>query len=343
MSHRPHTQEEGTIAAAPETAPVGFDLVTALEDWIQTLGPSAHAAGLELVCRVAPEVPDRVVGGAPLLRALTLLMENALHVAGHGELVLTVSAADRDVPPSPFAPDWTPGAVWPLRAGEPAALRFAVRISSRSPGEREQRTQEEAASTLIAALGGHLTQQQEGRQGHVWFFHITLEPTYDPLLTRQEVECPLRGRSVLAADDNATMRAMLEDLLSSWGVQVQIAENGNDALAAIREARALSTPFEAVLLDARMPKGSGFEVAQQLAKNRGLCGPLVLLMPAPFRKGDEAYCRRLGVAARVTKPVRRSELRQALETVLGPRQDIATSEARSPSRLMPETVSRADL
>jgi CheY-like chemotaxis protein len=43
---------------------------------------------------------------------------------------------------------------------------------------------------------------------------------------------------------------------------------------------------------------------------------VLLLVPIPSRQGDEGYCRRLGVAGRVAKPVRRAELRQALTAAL---------------------------
>ena len=67
---------------------------------------------------------------------------------------------------------------------------------------------------------------------------------------------------------------------------------------AIRQSHAKERPFDALLLDGRMPRMSGFELAGHLVKNPGMCGAVLLLLPAPFRKGDETTCRRLGVAAR---------------------------------------------
>ncbi len=310
---------------------IEFDLVAEVEGLAQALGPRAHSAGLELICRVAPAVPDRVVGDPDrLLQILTMLVNNAVRVMAQGEVVMGVSPTNGVALPAPFAEDWTPDSPHSV-ATEPLSLLFEVTGSGRVSGDAEPPRVDESASCFIEALGGTLSERDHAGHDRVWSFRLALEGAERARSARSEVPAGVNGSSILVADDNATTRLVLQELLSSWGVRVRTAENGEKALAAIREAHDRGIPFSALLLDARMPRLSGFEVAAQLVKKPGLCGPVLLLLPAPFRKGDDAFCRRLGVAARVAKPVRRAELLQALGEVLADRN--ATDVARSPSSL----------
>ena len=74
-----------------ELSPVDFDLREALENTLRTLGLRAHEKGLELVCRVAPDVPEALIGDAPRLRQIVLnLIGNAIKFTDEGEILLQV-------------------------------------------------------------------------------------------------------------------------------------------------------------------------------------------------------------------------------------------------------------
>jgi CheY-like chemotaxis protein len=310
----------GTDFVSPGPA-VAFDLVTELEELVHTLGPIAHRARLELICRLAPEVPARIVGDSVrLLGTLTLLVENAVRVADLGEVVVTVSVPHSGGTPSPFAEDWqSEGPTQSPVAGGGTSLLFEVSGTCRESARHDRARQDEGTAGLVESLGVLLTVRREPGRGRVWSFRLDLGPADAAGEPVQQVPPGIGGSSILLADDNATARSVLAGLLSGWGARVGVAECGHTALSAIRQAADGGRPFDALLLDARMPRLSGFAVAEHLVKNPGLCGPPLLLLPAPFRKGDDAYCRRLGVAARVAKPVRRAELLQALGQVLAAR------------------------
>ena len=352
MSHCPDLLEENAclsrveerLGTAAPSAPVAFEFIAELEALIHSLGPRAHAVKLELICRISPEVPARVLGNpAPLFQALTLLVENAICATEQGEVLLDVYSADREVLPSPFAADWAPPEPRSQSAVGPVPFLFEVSASCRDQTRTNQLESVETAAQLIETLGDRLTERCEPGVRREWAFRLALEPAFAACQADRQVSAAIRGRSVLVVDDNATTRSLLEEFLTGWGIRVSVADSGGAALETIRQAHARATPFDALLLDARMPRLSGFEVAQHLLKNPGLCGPVLLLMPAPFRRGDEAFCRRLGVAARVGKPVRRAELLQALETVLAERNAIVTvgEGVRAPSSLMPVQASDA--
>ena len=61
-----------------------------------------------------------------------------------------------------------------------------------------------------------------------------------------------RDLPVLIVDDNTTNRRILSEVLSHGGIRPTTAESGQAALAALKRARDLGTPFPLVLLDALM-------------------------------------------------------------------------------------------
>src|SRR5206468_8620767 len=74
-----------------------FGLRETLEDALNTLALRAHQKGLELVCHVAPEVPERLVGDAGRLRQIIMnLVGNGIKFTEQGEVVLSVQSEIRE-------------------------------------------------------------------------------------------------------------------------------------------------------------------------------------------------------------------------------------------------------
>jgi CheY-like chemotaxis protein len=291
---------------------------------------------LELVCRIPPGVPAWFVGdAAQLLGCIALLVENAIRATPQGEIVVDVRLPPKDATPSPFDAAWTPGQPPPRAAGGISpSLIVTLSAASRHRASPDPTDWDTSVKQVVAALGGELMVQYEPALQRVWTLHLALEPASNGCTPGHAVPPGVAGSSVLIADDSAPVRSTLDELLSACGARVRAAESGESALSAIRQSHAKDRPFDALIVDARMPRMSGFELAGHLVKNPGLCGPVLLLLPAPFRRGDENACRRLGVTARISKPVRRAELLPALAAALAGRRP-ATNGRRdivSPSK-----------
>jgi CheY-like chemotaxis protein/HPt (histidine-containing phosphotransfer) domain-containing protein len=127
----------------------------------------------------------------------------------------------------------------------------------------------------------------------------------------------LQGLPVLAADDNATNRRLLEATLTAWGVAPTIVEDGRAAMVELERARAGGRTFNLVLLDARMPDLDGFAVAERIRQEPALAGVTVMLLTSDVMSGDLARCRALGVARHLVKPFTPSELLNAVLLALG--------------------------
>jgi CheY-like chemotaxis protein len=122
---------------------------------------------------------------------------------------------------------------------------------------------------------------------------------------------------VLVVDDNATNRRILEEILTKWGMRPATADSGFLALDMLQKASAAGNPYALVLLDVHMPLMDGFEVAQRIKETQNLSGATIMMLSSGTRPGDVTRCKDVGVAAYLTKPVRRGELLEAVLSVLG--------------------------
>jgi signal transduction histidine kinase/CheY-like chemotaxis protein len=116
----------------------------------------------------------------------------------------------------------------------------------------------------------------------------------------------LLGRRVLLVEDNAVNQRVASRLLEAWGCEVEIAANGELALAA-----AAARTFDIILMDCQMPVLDGYEAARRL-RATGLRTPIVA-MTAEAILGDRDRCLQAGMDDYITKPVRAPVLAATLE------------------------------
>jgi len=310
-----HRAERGQ-AAASDLAPVEFGLRQEVEELLQSLGPLAHSAGLDLVGILGHDLPPVVVADPTRLRQiLTILIKQAIQRTARGEIVVEVST-------SSAAPASTVRLRFAVTDTGPSLTADRQRaLLEQPPGELSLsmvvRLVEQMNSRLdIENQAGHKPQAPARGQGNTFAFTLALAAPAQTSPAEPELPPQFQGRSVLVADDSPASRRLLDDLLRHWELKPTVVEGGQAALQALQQARANGTPYAAFLLDARMPQMSGFAVAEKLVKSPGLGPPIVLLTPAPGRHSDEAYCRRLGIAARLTKPIRLRDLVSTLTEIL---------------------------
>src|SRR5260221_5594424 len=94
-------------------------------------------------------------------------------------------------------------------------------------------------------------------------------------------------------------------------------ESGELALAQLVEAREAGAPYRLILTDMHMPKMDGFAVVEQIRRRPELSTATIMMLTSAGHQGDAARCKELGVSAYLLKPIRQSELREAIARVLG--------------------------
>ena len=98
----------------------------------------------------------------------------------------------------------------------------------------------------------------------------------------------------------------------------------------MKQAAGAGDPFPLVLVDAVMPDLDGFAVVQEIRHDPALAGAIILMLSSADRGGELTRCRELGIAAYLRKPIKQSELLNAVLTALGSR-PAGPETARAPT------------
>ncbi len=299
-----------------------FDVRSVFDQTAALLSGPAHAKGLELVVACHPDVPLHLRGDAVRFgQVLTNLGSNAVKFTDRGEVVLQASVERQTL--------------------ERVTLRIDVADTGAGISEESRErlfeafTQADPSTTrrhggtglglaisrqLVGALGGELSVDSAVGKGSTFSFTATFgrsaaspaKPTGPPHL--------LNGRRVLIVDDNETNRFILEEQLAAWQMRPVSVGSTEAAIATLREAARAQQPFEVALLDLVMPGADGLELARRVQADRTL-GQLTMLL---LSSDDSVGSRDLGgtgIRACLKKPVRHSELRQALVGIVSARLD----------------------
>jgi signal transduction histidine kinase/CheY-like chemotaxis protein len=309
-----------------ETIP--FNLRDALDDTMKTVSFRAHQKGLELACHVLPEVPDALQGDPTRLRQIVLnLLGNAVKFTSKGEVVLVVEKREE-----------VNGAV---------VLHFAV-TDTGIPLEKhacifEVFTQADTSTTrkfggtglglaissrIVGMMGGRIWVESEPGRGSTFHFEVRFAlqknspARYEPVGIEM-----LRDLPPLVVDDNATNLRIFEETLVGWGMRPTLAAGGPQALAALGQVGGKKNAYPLILIDAQMPELDGFSVAKAIKQDPNHSESIMIMLTSAGMRGDDERCRELGITAYLAKPVRRSELLEAIKMALGSQQ---RSEKSSP-------------
>jgi two-component system sensor histidine kinase/response regulator len=97
-------------------------------------------------------------------------------------------------------------------------------------------------------------------------------------------------------------------------------EGGEQALLELSAAHETGEPYGLILTDMHMPKMDGFGLIERIRQQPELTAATIMMLTSAGHRGDAARCQALGVAAYLLKPIRQSELREAIARVLGARE-----------------------
>jgi CheY-like chemotaxis protein len=118
------------------------------------------------------------------------------------------------------------------------------------------------------------------------------------------------GRAALVVDDNSINAMLLRTLLERYGLIVEEAYDGDDALA-----QAGARDFDFIFMDMEMPRMDGPTATRRLRDAcvaRGAAQPFVVAVTANARNVDRQRCLDTGMNAFLSKPFTDEELRVAL-------------------------------
>lgn len=289
---------------------IGFNLRDALEDTMRVLAPRAHKKGIELACRIDPEVPETLVGDPLRLRQIVVnLVGNAIKFTDHGEIVVQVQPESR-------------------HEGE-IELHFSVRDTGIGiPAEKQQLifeafSQADSSTTrryggtglglaissqLVQLMGGVISVESQPGVGSTFHFKVWLGAGEPPASQSRGKWLSMTALPVLIVDDNATNRRILEEVFTNWRMRPHAVDGGAAALVELEKASRLGESFAVVLLDGHMPDMDGFGLAERITQDQRYAGTKLVMLTSAGAPEDIMRCRKLGISAYLTKPIKQSEL-----------------------------------
>ncbi|MFP4081841.1 MAG: response regulator [Candidatus Aminicenantes bacterium] len=302
-----------------ELSSVPFSLRDCVGDSIGSLAMQAHEKGLELASYIPPEIPDGLIGDPGCLRQIILnLVSNAVKFTDKGEVVVAVEIQSRQK--------------------EDICLHFTVKDTGIGVPQEKKRmifdafSQADSSGTrkyggsglglsissqLVELMGGKMWVENRKNRGSL--FHFTANMSLQRVSEKKLVPAPLKDLKnipVLVVDDNATNRKILKEMLSSWNMKPTEVASGKQALAAINEAKKKKKPFNLILIDSFMPEMDGFALAEKI-KEEDVDKPIIMMLTSSGKRDDVERCRELEISAYLNKPIRQSELMDAIMLAVG--------------------------
>ena len=321
-----------------------FDLRECVEGALDLVATRAAEKGLDLAYIMGDGTPPGLMGDVTRLRQVLLnLLSNAVKFTERGEVVLSVNA--RPLDPA-------------TRLHE---LAFSVRDTGIGiPPDRLGRlfqsfSQVDASTTrryggtglglaisqrLAELMGGRISVTSEVGVGSDFSFTIRAAAADAPAPVRRDlsgVQPTLRGKRALVVDDNDTNRRILTTHFAAWGMHTRATGSPLEALGWIRSGE----PFDIGILDMHMPEMDGVTLARAIRERDAAADLPLILFTSLGRR--EAQVESEGFAAYLHKPIKPSQLFDALVSVLA-EQPVHVAARETPrSEIVPDMARRHPL
>ena len=302
---------------------IDFRLEDVMDHLANLVGMKTEDKGLELLFNCAPDVPTALVGDSLRLgQVLINLGNNAVKFTESGEIVVGIEKVAEDA--------------------QGIELHFWIKdtgigMTPEQCGKMFQSFSQADASTtrkyggtglglaisknLVELMNGRIWVESEAGKGSSFHFHARFGVQQDPMA--RKVVCPeeLLGLRVLVVDDNASAREILSTMARIYGMEVDAAWDGRQALELIAAAEKNQLPYDVVFMDWKMPGMDGVETVQHIQSEHLSKTPAIIMVTAYGREEamDSADQRGVVLNTVLTKPVTATALLEAVGEVLGKR------------------------
>ncbi|MBL8258311.1 MAG: response regulator [Candidatus Competibacteraceae bacterium] len=312
-----------------------FDLENLLNKQIDLVAMRAMKKGLELILRIAPDVPIALEGDPHRLQQiLTNLIGNAVKFTDKGEVVVAV---END--PASSAPGHLLFSVTDTGIGISAEKQDLIfKAFTQADGSVNRKYGGTGlgltiSRRLVELMGGQIGLVSETGQGSQFFFTAKFVAA-SPELTATALAPPvLTDWKVLVVDDIAINRRIVNECLSAGGARVEEADTVDSALALLREGHPDGRAYRMLVLDSQMPNRFGLNLLDSLNKQ-----PDYSTLPIILLGRGERYCFEMAETAQgrivcLTKPIKRQVLWEAANQLIGYTHGVRRAEPRTRTRI----------
>lgn len=306
--------EVGKMRLTPEPG----NLRKCVQEVAVAMQARAREKQIELIVRYAPNLPECVVADHTRIRQiLGNLVGNSVKFTDAGHVIVDVSGE---------------------RTGDTIALEFSVTDSGigiaadqiesmfdkfvQADSSRTRRYEGTGlglaiCKELVTLMGGEIGADSRLGEGSRFWFKVSVPAAAggDPRID----EALLDGARILAVDDNAVNRRVLEELFEGWDVRSTIVESAGNAMAALIQSVNECDRYSFIVVDCLMPDVDGIELVRRVQADQRFAAIPVIMLSSVDRVPEEAGGGAARFDAWLQKPIRPSQVFNCLVTLRGER------------------------
>ena len=299
--------------------PVVFEIEELIDYVAGIAATTAHRKNVEIIGRIMPGAPRKVVGDPLRMRQILLnLVCNAVEATDAGEVLISVEGVqgpDKGSHKLRFTITDT-GAGIPQKQVDEMNQRFSQEAGAGRANLEASGLGLSIVRGLLELMGGHLLVQSEVGKGSTFSFEVGLEAVEGRDMADPFANVDLSGVHILVVNDNRAKRQKIKTILSSWGAEVAETNSGVNALTEWYEAGTRGNPYRLALVDCALPDMDGFELAKRLRERSDTDQRIIMMFTFDDLNSNVARAKAEGITDYVLKPVTRSELYSGVTNAL---------------------------
>ncbi len=297
-----------------------FELREMLGTALKSLGARAFRKGIELIWQCQENVPVWIVGDATRLRQILFnLVGNAIKFTNEGEVLLSVRKLSEEKTSTELEFSVLDSGIG-IAAEHHDKIFDAFQQADMSTTRRYGGTGLGLAISrkLARLMGGDVQVESELGKGSTFRFHATFGKDSNRADSAVLDTVQFQDTSILVVDDNATNRRILVEVLSAWGLAVHAVESGQAAIDYLQSLLEKSPPqpMPVLVTDYNMPEMDGCMLCSEIRRDARLVGTKIIVLSSSVGIAKSEF-ENMNIAAFLYKPVKQSELFNALANTVG--------------------------
>ncbi|NOT83684.1 MAG: response regulator [Methylococcaceae bacterium] len=294
---------------------VEFDLYQVIRETVKNLSIRAYQKGLEMILDTADDVPRYLIGDSGRLAQIIInLIGNAIKFTERGEIIVRIRLHSQK--------------------DQQTCLQFAIEDTGIGIPEDRQKdvfssfSQVDAsvfrkyggtglglsiAKQLVELMRGKIGVTSQLNKGTSFYFTAWFKTPLKAIETIKPLPT-LSTMRVLVVDDNKRLLNLMGHSLTSWGMQVLVAKDANEALETLHREKVQGNALHLLVLDEELPDMDGFTLTEQIQQENLSTAPVVMLLSSIYSVGRSRK-QTANIACIISKPVSQSDLLDAVHTV----------------------------